>query len=331
MERLVISGIDVSHSRLVELTKLADQAKPFYAWLELRFQRSLKQKQSLDEMLQTASSEALKSAILDCYAAKDEANLPLLFDGVGRTYPHHKACYYLFSWLIRDAPQQRLGPLIQRIVRSAKGKRQEVEAEVLSALIYKYRTHVNTFAWPAIREIILDRLEGSRRAIKGHEKEAIVRTALSAAIQAFFKKNRNYGKYAGLEIADKEVIIGNETFDVSASLLDEHGHCARRILVPIKTRETEGGGHAHLFTRDIKSAMRAAKFDNARDFLVAVIVAQNWSEREAITIQQMVDHAAIFKLSPNEFTEFDTKEQNRLNSFVASLLSGKISPKESET
>lgn len=209
----------------------------------------------------------------------------------------------------RDAPQQRLGPLIQRIARISKGKRPEIEAEVLSALICKYRVHVDTFAWPALREIILDRLEGSRRAIKGHEKEAIVRTALSAAIQAFFEENENYGKYVGVEIADKEVIIGNETFDVSASLLDGHGHCARRILVPIKTRETEGGGHA---PRDIKSAMRAAKFDNARDFLIAVIVAQNWSEREAMTIQQLVDHAAIFKLSPNEFTEFDTEEQNRL-------------------
>jgi hypothetical protein len=284
MERLVISGVDVSHSRLVELTKLADQAKPFYDWLEVRFQQCLDHKQSLDETLQTVSRATLKSAILDCYAAKDEANLPLLFDGVGRSYSHHKACYYLFSWLIRDAPQQRLGPLIQRIVRNSKGKRLEVEAEVLSALICKYRAHVNTFAWPAIREIILDRLEGSRRAIKGHEKEAIVRTALSAAIQAFFEEKGNYGKYAGVEIADKEVIIGNETFDVSASLLDELGHRERRILVPIKTRETEGGGHAHLFTRDIKSAMRAAKFDKARDFLIAVIVAQNWSERETVTI-----------------------------------------------
>jgi hypothetical protein len=330
MQRLVISGVDVSHSRLVELTKLADQAKPFYDWIELRFQRSLAQKQSLDEMLQTVSRTDIRSAILDCYAAKDEVNLPLLFDGVGRSYSHHKACYYLFSWLIRDAPQQRLGPLIQRIIRIAKGKRPEVEAEVLSALICKYRSQVKTFEWQAVREIILDRLEGSRRAIKGREKEGIVRTALATAIQSFFAESGNYGKYAGVEIADKEIIIGNETFDVSANLLDGKGQCARRILVPIKTRETEGGGHAHLITRDIKSAMRAAKFDNAHDFLIAVIVAQNWSEREALTIRQMVDHAAIFKLSPNEFTEFDIEEQDRLNSFVASLLSGKTSPKESE-
>jgi len=233
----------------------------------------------------------------------------------------------MFSWLIRDAPQQRLGPLIQRIIRSAKKGRPGAEADALSALIYKYRGNVKTFAWQAIREVIIDRLEGSRRSIKGHEKEAVVRTALLTAIQAFFEKNGSYGKYARIELADREVMIGNETFDVSVNLMDAQGNRVRRILVPIKTRETEGGGHAHLFTRDIKSAMSAAKLDNANDFLIAVIVAKNWSEREKENIRNWADHAAIFDLSPNEFTEFSNEEQGKLSSFVASLLKGQISPK----
>ena len=233
----------------------------------------------------------------------------------------------MFSWLIRDAPQQRLGPLIQRIVRNSKKSRIEAEAEALSALIYKYRGNVKTFAWQAIREVIIDRLEGSRRSIKGHEKETVARTALLIAIQTFFENNGNYGKYARVELADGEITIGNETFDVSANLLDAQGKCSRRILVPIKTRETEGGGHAHLFTRDIKSALNAAKYDNANDFLIAVIVAKNWSEREKENIRNLVDHAAIFDLSPNDFTEFSSDEQSKLNSFIASLLKGQISPK----
>lgn len=327
MKSLIISGIDITHSRLVDLTKLADQAKPFYDWIESRFQKHLAKAASLDEILRKASKAEMKSAILDCYSAGDEANLPLLFDGAGRSYPHSKACYYMFSWLIRDAPQQRLGPLIQRIVRNSRKGRVETETEALSALIYKYRVNVKTFAWQAIREIIIDRLEGSRRSIKGHEKEIVVRTALLTAIQTFFVKNGNYGKYAGIELADKEIMIGNETFDVGANLLDTQGKCVQRILVPIKTRETEGGGHSHLFTRDIKSAMNAARYDNANDFLIAVIVARNWAERETETIRNLVDHAAIFNLSPNEFTEFSDEEQGKLNSFIASLLKGQISPK----
>jgi hypothetical protein len=218
---------------------------------------------------------------------------------------------------------------VQRIVRNSKMSRTEAKIAALAALIHKYRVNVKTFAWPAVREVIIDRLEGSRRSIKGHEKEVVVRTALLTAIQSFFEKNGNYGKYAGLELADKEIMVGNETFDVSANLLDAQGNRLRRILAPIKTRETEGGGHAHLFTRDIKSAMTAAKYDNANDFLAAVIVARNWSEREAKSIRQLVDHAAIFDLSPNEFTEFGGEEQSRLNAFIASLLKGKLSPKTS--
>ncbi len=327
MKSLIVSGIDISHSRLVDLTRLADQAKPFYDWIEGRFQRCLAKQVSLDEILRTASKAEIKSAILECYSAEGGTNLPMLFDGVGRSYPHSKACYYIFSWLIRDAPQQRLGPLIQRMVRNSRKGRVETEAEALSALICKYRVNVKTFAWQAIREVIVDRLEGSRRSIKGHEKEIVVRTALLVAIQAFFEKNRNYGKYARVELSDREVRVGNETFDLSANLIDAQGKCLQRILIPIKTRETEGGGHSHLFTRDIKAAMNAAKYDNANDFLVAVIVAKNWAERERDAIRSLVDYAAIFDLSPNEFTEFSSEEQSKLNSFIASLLKGQISPK----
>ncbi|MCC6187712.1 MAG: hypothetical protein IT318_01660, partial [Anaerolineales bacterium] len=270
MKRLIVSGVDITHARLAELSKLADQARPFYDWLEARFQKRLNSRLTLDEILLTASKSEIRAAILDCYAAEAEPNLPLLLDGVGRNYPHLKACYYMFSWLIRDAPQQRLGPLVQRVVRHSVRQRIEAEAEVLAALIHKYRGNVKTFAWQAVREVILDRLEGSRRSIRGHEKEVIVRTAISAAIQSYFDAHGNYGMYAGVEVAERGVLVGKETFDVSANLLDNEGRRVRRILVPIKTRETEGGGHAHLFTRDIKSAMNAAKYDNPDDILIAV-------------------------------------------------------------
>jgi hypothetical protein len=326
-EQLIISGVDLTHARLVELTKLADQAKPFYDWLESRVSGHLAASGSLDEILQRTGKADLEAAILACYGAKNETNLPLLFDGVGRSYPHAKACYYMFSWLIRDAPQQRLGPLVQRISRQAKIGRSEAEAQALAALIEKYRANVRTFAWEALREVIIDRLEGSRRSLKGHEKEVIVRTALSAAVQDFFATHGDYGEYTQVELPAREVAIGNESFDVSANLLDAEGCCQRRVLVTIKTRETEGGGHAHLFTRDIKAALRAVKFDNADDFLVAVIVARNWSEREAEAIRQMVDHAAIFNVSPNEFETFGEVEQTRLGIFIAALLQGRIAPK----
>jgi hypothetical protein len=327
-EKIVtITGIDISHSRLVELTKLADQAKPFYDWVELRFQKYLSRKESLDKIMQTASKDEIRSAILDCYSSKNEDNLPLLFDGIGRIYPHIKACYYIFSWIIRDAPKQRLEPLINRIISNSRRNRIDVETDVLSALIIKYRKNVKTFAWQAIREIIIDRLEGSRRSIRGHEKESIVRVALLTAIQTFFEGNGNYGIYAKVELPDKQIKIGSDTFDVSADLINNQGKCEKRIFVCIKTRETEGGGHSHLFTRDIESAMKSVKNDNDNIFLIAVVVARNWSENETKSILSQVDHAVIFNISPNDFTEFNEEEQVRLNYFISSVLKGKISPK----
>jgi len=53
-------------------------------------------------------------------------------------------------------------------------------------MIFQYRPVVKTFAWQAMREVIIDRLEGSRRSIKGHEKEALLRPALLKSFQRFF-------------------------------------------------------------------------------------------------------------------------------------------------
>ncbi len=329
MTLLIVEGVDITHSRLVELTSLADQAEPFYNWVEAQFQDTLSRRESLDQILQSISEEEISSAIAACYAARQVEGLPLLVDGVGRSYAHAKACYYFFSWLIRDAPQQRLDRLISRMVKNSKRRRRELEPDVLAALICKYRANVKTFTWSAVREVIADRLEGSRRAIKGQEKEGVVRTALLAAFQAYFTAHTNYGIFAGVEIADRQVMIGNESFDVSANLLDSDGECERRILVPIKTRETEGGGHAHLFTRDIRSAISAVKRDNANDYLVVVIVARNWSSREAETLRAQVDHVALFDLSPSEWSKFDDVEQGRLNRFIVSVLEGTLSPQVS--
>jgi len=326
-DSIVIDTVDISHIRLVELSKLADQAKPFYVWVEEVFRRALKTKASLDEILKTSSRSQIENGIRNCYLADEKESIPILFDGIGRSYAHQKACYYFFSWLVRDAPKQRLEPLLQRIVRLSKRPRLDVEIQGIAALIYKYRENLRTFSWDAVREVILDRLEGSRRSISGHERETVVRTALLTAVQAYFTSHSNYGIYIKVEIPAGQVKIGKETYDVSARLIGS-GEQETHILVPVKTRETEGGGHSHLFTRDIMSAINAARADKPESFVVAVIVARNWASREAETVRQKVDHAAIFDLSPTQFQVFDEDQQKSLSLFVAQVLGGLVKPKQ---
>lgn len=325
-DEVVIDDVDLSHIRLVELSQLADQANPFYLWVEETFQRGLKTNASLDEMLQISSKEEIESGIRQCYSANEQEGIPLLFDGIGRSYPHQKACYYFFSWMVRDAPKQRLEPLIQRIVRQSKRRRTDVEIQALAALIYKYRRNLRTFSWDAVREVIFDRLEGSRRSISGHERETVVRAALLTAVQKYFTDHSNYGIYAKVEISAGQIKIGNETYDVSARLIGTEEQGVRDILVPVKTRETEGGGHSHLFTRDIMSAINAVRANRPDSFVVAVIVAKNWASREAGIVRGKVDYAAIFDLSPNQFQVFSVEQQEALNLFIARVLNGTVKP-----
>jgi hypothetical protein len=320
MDILVIAGVDVSHLRLVDLAVLADQAKPFYDWVEKQFQAVLGRAESLDTLLNRISLEQIRLSIEFCYQAS--GNLPLLFDGVGRSYSHQKACFYFFAWLIRDAPQQRLSPLIVKITKNSGMMRIQAEIDTLSRLIVAYRDTVKTFSWEAVREVIIDRLEGSRRSIKGHEREAIVRKALIMAIQDYFTAHQGYGMYQGVEISEKQVTIGNETFDLGVDLLDAQSDVVNRILIPIKTRETEGGGHTHLFTRDILSALQAVQA-----YLMVVIVAKNWSKREMDTLADVVDRLIVIDVAPSEFITFDKDAQIGLNKFIVSVFNGDIKPK----
>jgi hypothetical protein len=211
-----------------------------------------------------------------CYTEL-EGKRPLLFDGIGRAYPHSKACFYLFTWIIRDAPQQRLTPLIARMRKIENIDRIIAESDTLVELIYEYRIYVKSFSWPTVREVILDSLEGSRRSIKGHSLESSVRTALITAFQTYYSIHSNYGKYKKIDIANKQISIKNHTIDVSADLILKDNAKKETLLMPIKTRETEGGGHSHIFTRDIIAAVRELKEDGNKYHIIAVIIAINWS------------------------------------------------------
>ncbi|MCP4695494.1 MAG: hypothetical protein GY862_01405, partial [Gammaproteobacteria bacterium] len=47
-----------------------------------------------------------------------------------------------------------------------------------------------------------------------------------------------------------------------------------KILIPVKTRETMGGGHANLFTRDIFKSIGVAQ---ENDYLcIPIVIAESW-------------------------------------------------------
>lgn len=319
MDELIVHQVNISHYRLLELSKLADQAKPFYEWVEKTAKKITGSHRQLNDILMSANKNILKLIIVACFNEAEEKR-PLLFDGIGRVYPHRKACFYFFAWIIRDAPQQRLAPLITKMRKLKSINKVVAETDTLVELIYEYRSCVKCFNWLTIREVVVDRLEGSRRSIKGHHLEASVRTALVIAFQNYFAINGNYGKYKQVSIADKQIQIGNHTIDISAKLIPFEKKPVETILIPIKSRETEGGGHAHIFTRDIIAAFRELKEDASIYHTAAVIIATNWSLSERTNIKDQVDEVFYFDRPPNNFIGFDEISQIKLNRYIQRIL-----------
>lgn len=321
---VIVAGVDFSHARLAELMKLADAARPFYDWVEIQAQSIAHNRESLNANLMAFEIEELKQLIENCYRMPLQSTRPVLFDGAGREYAHAKACFHFFSWIIRDAPQQRLQPMIGRAAAGRGIERYRVEAEVIAALCVAYRGAVKTFAWEAVREVICDRLEGSRRAIQGRKKEAVIRSAVAAAVQAYFRANGSYGRFASVSIPPTGFRVGSEEFDVGLNLQDPSGETIERVLFAVKTRETEGGGHSHLFTRDINSAIATARISSPPAWIAVFIIAQSWSAREQEHVQDICDFTVAIQVSPNIFETLGEEAQVELNNFISQVLNGSL-------
>ena len=117
-----------------------------------------------------------------------------------------------------------------------------------------------SWTWNAVLEVMVDRLEGSRRAKKGNLFELIVRRSLETV---FSEGNLK------LSVSDSQVKIGSETYDVVVK--GKSG----TLLIPVKTRETMGGGHALLFTRDIHKSIAEAV--SAGYPCMPIVIAESWS------------------------------------------------------
>ena len=102
--------------------------------------------------------------------------------------------------------------------------------------------------------------------------------------------------------------LAGETYDVS--VIGANG----QILIPVKTRETMGGGHALLFTRDIHKSIAVAH--EAGFECLPIIIAESWAGD--LTQLACKDHVYINR-NPNQVMEVEAllaKElEKRLSAF----------------
>ncbi|WP_439544998.1 hypothetical protein [Sandarakinorhabdus sp.] len=272
----------VENLRLRELAIVAEQNKPAFEYF---VQFLVKQGyQSLHAFVSDQDSAKAGAVILRFLRAP----LPMgvqLYDGIARPYAQDKAKWLLLGWIFRDAPEQRLRPMISSMPGNSSLEKQAVLLNEVRASVGKIFPEPSRWEWTAVSEVIIDRLEGSRRAIKGTLFEAIVRRSLSAIFD---------DGGVNLTIGNAEIKLGGETYDVS--VVGKKG----RILIPVKTRETMGGGHALLFTRDIHKSIAVAH--EAGFDCLPVIIAESWAGD--LTALACKDYVYINK-NPNQVLEVE--------------------------
>lgn len=277
---------------------------------------------TLDAFLRTATLVELEQFVGRCQTRCVELGTPQLFDGVGRPYKPRKALYFMLSWLIRDAPQQRLQPLLADLKRHGMDA-DEAERRALSRLFFAYRDHVGTFEWVAVREVVADRLEGSRRSLRGRMAEAGVRSVVAEALADVLAKQGSYGRFTNATMSAGEVLINGHAFDVCVDFSGP-GVADERLVLPVKTRETQGGGHANLFSRDIEAAMGAlrdhSQSTGVRAWLVPVIIAENWHADQVAQVRAVADSVILVDGNPNAMEGLPDGAAADLSAIVTKIL-----------
>lgn len=273
-----ISQFVVDNLRLQELAAIVEQNKPFYdAFLIFLQQFGYT---DVASFIQEEDSQKARAAI-ECYLANPAG--ATLYDGLGRPYTNGKAKWYFLAWILRDAPAQRLEPLLRSINGSSVDDKKAELINHLREFVGPLFPEVEKWTWPVVSEIMLARLEGSRRALKGTRFEALVRRLLTELFSA---------KEIALTVGDKQITLSEETYDVQVISQTS------KILIPVKTRETMGGGHANLFTRDIFKSVGVAQ-DNGY-LCIPIVIAESWGgDLKSLNC----NHLIYIRANPNQIDQ----------------------------
>jgi hypothetical protein len=135
--------------------------------------------------------------------------------------------------------------------------------------------------------------------LKGGLFEAIVRDKL----KLLFKKHN-----LKIEVTNKEVKLHDETYDIE--LIGDN----QKILMPVKTRETMGGGHALLFTRDIHKAIAVAEENGFN--CIPVVIAESWGGNlDELNCENYI----YIQENPNQLDKINPKLEEELELLVSTF------------
>ena len=254
---------------------------------------------SVLDFIQEPSDEKATRTISRYLARHSEAKL---YDGLLRPYSNSRAKWYFLAWLLRDAATQRLQPLIRTVPGDTPVERRTYLLNEVRRFVAPLFPRAESWEWPAISEVMLSRLEGSRRALKGTLFEALVRRSLEELIES---------RQLPLQVHRTQVKIDDETYDVQVT--GQSGS----LLIPVKTRETMGGGHALLFTRDIYKSILVATEKGYT--CVPIVIAESWTgDLEALESELYI----YIQANPNQVASIEPLLIQKLEEELLPILEG---------
>lgn len=280
--------------RLAELMVVVNENKRFFE----EFVQYLQEEGygSIVAFAREGSDERAEKTIVKYLERPGDA---ILYDGLLRPYPNSKAKWYFLAWLFRDAATQRLEPLLKTVPGDTLTDRKAYLLNEIRKFVELLFPEEASWQWPALSEVMLTRLEGSRRALKGSAIEGMLRKHLVVLIEA---------EKLPLDVSSRQVKIGDETYDIQVK--GEGGI----LLLPVKTRETMGGGHSLLFTRDIYKSIRAAVESGYS--CVPVVIAESWAGN---LTDLRSDLYLYLQVNPNQISLLETMLSERLRELLPIL------------
>lgn len=282
-----MSQFIVDNLRLQELVAIVEKNKPFYDAFSSFLQRY--GYANVAAFIHDDDSDKARSVIESYFANPVGATL---YDGLGRPYTNGKAKWYFLAWVLRDAPAQRLEPLLRSVNGATIEEKKAVLINHLREFVGPLFPDSEKWTWPVVSEIMLARLEGSRRALKGTRCESLVRRLLTELFAA---------NSIDLAVGEKQITISDETYDVQ--VVSEKS----KILIPVKTRETMGGGHANLFTRDIYKSISVAQEHGY--LCIPIVIAESWSGNlDSLNCEYLI----YIRANPNQTDEIGLRLANEL-------------------
>jgi|GEM_PF-3129786 len=106
------------------------------------------------------SNEIKMNEVLNDYFSNEFRNC--LYDGIARPYDQSKSKWFFITWLLRDAPQQRLQPIVSSLKEGSTTQKRIFVINKIMQFVAPLMPEKEQWEWHAIAEVMLQRVEAAR-------------------------------------------------------------------------------------------------------------------------------------------------------------------------